>query len=55
MYELTLEEINFLRWLLDRNQSASSELDVEIKVLLSDYQAELLASIQNKLKWLSSY
>lgn len=52
MNELTLDEHNFLRWLLERNKSAD---DVEIVITLTDYQRELLASIQSKLIGLSSY
>jgi hypothetical protein len=53
MYELTVDEHNFLRWLLDK--ITDDEGNVVDGTYLSDYQKELLASIRNKLLMLSSY
>jgi hypothetical protein len=54
MNELTLEEYNFLRWLLSQDKF-DSNIFVKIDVKLTDYQTELLSSIKFKLKLLSSY
>lgn len=56
MDELTLDEYNFLRWLLDKNISEEPQgKEVAIAVGLTDYQKQLLDSIKSKLKGLSSY
>jgi len=51
--EFTLEEINFLRWLL--SQDIGGDSLVIINQPLTQYQLELLASIKDKLFQLSSY
>lgn len=53
MNEFTLEEINFLRWLL--SQDIGDIPYVIINQLLTQHQLELLASIKYKLIGLSSY
>jgi hypothetical protein len=53
MYELTTEEHNFLRWLLEGN--IDTEDGILINAELTDYQRELLDSIRAKLLQLSSY
>ena len=51
--DLNLDEVNFLRWLLEQNRS--NVLDVHIDEFLTDYQRTLLSSIQKKLEQHSSY